>query len=388
LSRRLLPVLLVACAVAASLAGSGSARIASSAAAGPSSYIVVLKNDVASPAAVANEQATKHGFRTEFVYSHALKGYAAKLPAAALERIKQDPRVDYVEADVVNQVDTTQVTPPGLWGLDRIDQRNLPLSGTYSYTTMGSGVTAYGIDTGIRTTHVDFGGRAVSGFDAIDGGTADDCHGHGTHTAATIGGTTYGVAKGVLIKAVRVLNCAGSGTTSQVVAGVDWVTGDHLAGQRAVANMSLGGPIQPALDAAVKAAISDGIVFAVSAGNSAADACNQSPARVASAITVAASSITDGFASFSNRGPCVDIIAPGVNVQSAWKDSDISTNILSGTSMASPHIAGIAARAWQFAPTSGRSGIVRKVKNQATVGAVTGVPAGTVNKLAFWDQLK
>lgn len=385
--RRLLSFLVIIGALAASFVGSGSARIVG-AAASPASYIVVLKSDVAHSAAVANEHATKYGFRPDFIYQHALKGYAAKLPGAALERIKQDPRVDYVEADAVNQVETTQVTPVGLWGLDRIDQRNRPLSATYSYTTTGSGVTAYGIDTGIRMTHVDFGGRAVSGFDAIDGGTADDCHGHGTHTAGTIGGTTYGVAKGVLIKAVRVLNCAGSGSTSQVVAGVDWVTGDHLAGQRAVANMSLGGPIQAALDTAVNNAIVDGIVFAVSAGNANSDACNQSPARVPKALTVAASTITDSFAGFSNWGPCVDIIAPGVSVQSAWNTSDVATLVISGTSMASPHIAGIAARAWAFDPTAVRRQIVRRVKRAATVGVVSGVPLGTVNKLAFWSPDK
>jgi len=385
LSRKLLLVLATACALAGLFAGNGSART-DLAAAGPASYIVVLNNSVGNAAAVANEHATKNGFRLEFVYSHAIKGYAAKIPASALERIKQDPRVAYVEADVVNQAETTQVSPP--WGLDRIDQRNLPLSGSYSYTTTGSGVTVYGIDTGIRLTHTDFGGRLVSGFDAIDGGTADDCHGHGTHTAGTFGGTTYGVAKTVLIKAVRVLNCSGSGSTSQVVAGVDWVAGDHLSGQRAVANMSLGGPTQPALDTAVSNAIADGIVFAISAGNSAADACTQSPARVPQALTVAASSSNDAFASFSNRGSCVDIIAPGVGITSDWNTSDTATAILSGTSMAAPHIAGIAARAWAFDPLATSRQIARRVKRAGTAGVVSGVPAGTLNKLSFWSPAK
>jgi subtilisin family serine protease len=385
--RRLLSFLVLSGTLAALFAGNGSARPLGATSA-PAAYIVVLKDTVASAAAVANEHATANGFRPDFVYSHALKGYAAKLPAAALERVKQDPRVEYVEADAVNQVQTTQVTPIGLWGLDRIDQRNLPLSSTYSYTSTGSGVTAYVIDTGIRTTHVDFSGRASSGFDAIDGGPADDCHGHGTHVAGTVGGTTYGVAKGVQLKAVRVLNCQGSGSTSQVVAGLDWVTGNHLPGQRAVANMSLGGPAQPALDTATNNAIADGVVFAVAAGNSNANACNFSPARVSKALTVAASSSTDGFASFSNWGSCVDIIAPGVNVQSAWNSSDISTNVISGTSMASPHIAGIAARAWAWDPSSTPNRVVRQVRRQATGGVVTGVPGGTPNKLAFWSMTR
>jgi subtilisin family serine protease len=192
----------------------------------------------------------------------------------------------------------------------------------------------------------------------------------------------------VLIKAVRVLNCAGSGSTSQVVAGVDWVAGDHLAGQPAVANMSLGGPIQTALDTAVNNAIVDGVVFSISAGNSGSDACNQSPARVPKALTVAASTSSDAFASFSNRGSCVDIIAPGVGVTSAWNTSDTATTTLSGTSMSAPHIAGIAARAWAFDPTAVRRQIVRRVKRAGTVGVVSGVPLGTVNKLAFWSPDK
>jgi subtilisin family serine protease len=378
----LVPLAVIA-AVAALLAGNGSARTVTGASA-PGCYIVVLKSDVATPATVADEHGKKNGFRPDFVYSHALKGYAAKLPAAALDRIRQDPRVDYVEPDGVVSIETTQPSPP--WGLDRIDQRNLPLSTTYSYTSTGSGVTAYVIDTGIRKTHVDFGGRASDGFDAIDGLPADDCNGHGTHVAGTIGGTTYGVAKGVQLKAVRVLNCQGSGTYSQVIAGVDWVKADHAAGRPAVANMSLGGPVDQATDQAVSNAIADGIVFGIAAGNSSADACNFTPARVAGALTVAASDINDNFASFSNRGSCVDIIAPGVSVLSAWNSSNTATNILSGTSMATPHVVGIAARAWSSDPAATANRITRRVKRQATTGVVKGVPGATVNKLAFWSS--
>jgi subtilisin family serine protease len=373
-------LLFVAALAAMSSVGNSSARPVAAASTGE--YIVVLKQDVNADS-VAHEHAKQHGFRPDFIYSHALKGYAAKLSATALARIKQDPQVDYVEADGVVGIDTTQPGPP--WGLDRIDQRNLPMSAGYSYTSTGSGVTAYVIDTGIRKTHVEFEGRASDGFDAVDGLPADDCNGHGTHVAGTIGGKTYGVAKGVTLKAVRVLNCQGSGTWSQVIAGVDWVKSDHVAGQLAVANMSLGGSADPAADAAIANAIADGIVFGVAAGNSSANVCNYTPARVRSALTVAASDLNDSFASFSNRGSCVDIIGPGVNVLSAWSSSDVAVNTISGTSMATPHIVGIAARAWASDPTATASIIARRVKRQATSGVVTSVPPNTVNKLGYWS---
>jgi subtilisin family serine protease len=385
LSRRtLLSFLAVVVALAVWFASSGAARPLG--AASPGSYIVVFKQDVANVDSVVNEQSKQHGFRPDFVYTRALKGYAAKLSPGALARIKADPRVEYVEPDGVVNIDTVQPTPP--WGLDRIDQRNLPLGADYSYTSTGSGVTAYVIDTGIRKTHVEFEGRASDGFDAIDGGPADDCNGHGTHVAGTIGGRTYGVAKGATLKAVRVLDCQGSGTWSQVIAGLDWVESDHVAGRLAVANMSLGGSANPAADAAVASAIADGIVFGVAAGNSSANACNYTPARVKSALTVAASDLNDRFASFSNRGSCVDIIAPGVNVLSAWNTSDVAVNTISGTSMATPHIVGIAARAWASDPTAAASIIARRVKRQATLGVVTSVPANTVNKVGYWSPAR
>src|SRR5205085_6012810 len=275
------------------------------------------------------------------------KGYAAMLPSAAVAALEADPRVQYVEQDGTVQASTTQTG--ATWGIDRIDQRSLPLSGTYTYTATGSGVKAYIIDTGIRFTHTQFGGRAIKGVDEVTpGGSASDCNGHGTHVSGTVGGSTYGVAKAVTLVAVRVLNCNGSGTTSGVIAGVDWVTGNHLAGQSAVANMSLGGSASSALDAAVNNSISDGVSYAIAAGNgdifgNPQNACNFSPARVAAAMTISATDRTDAKASWANYGSCVDWFAPGVSITSAWYSSDTATNTISGTSMATPHTTGVAA---------------------------------------------
>jgi subtilisin family serine protease len=238
----------------------------SPAAASRASYIVVLDDSVASPAAVAQEQAARFGGSVSYVYSYALKGYSLTLPQAAVPALAADPRVQYVEPDGVMQADTTQTG--ATWGIDRIDQRSLPLSGTFTYFATGSGVTAYIIDTGIRFTHTQFGGRAVKGVDEVTpGGSASDCNGHGTHVSGTVGGSTYGVAKAVRLVAVRVLNCNGSGTTSGVIAGVDWVTGNHVAGAPAVANMSLGGGASSSLDTAVNNSINDGVSYAIAAGN-------------------------------------------------------------------------------------------------------------------------
>jgi subtilisin family serine protease len=376
--RSVLPLgLVIATAIALSLAPAASTRPTSAA-----SYLVVLKDGVADAAATARDHARRPGVEIEFVYTHALEGYAATLSAPALALIEQDPRVDFVASDDRVTAAAAQPNPP--WGLDRIDQRALPLDNTYSYTSTGSDVTAYVVDTGIRFSHSDFGGRAVSGFDAVDGGSADDCNGHGTHVAGTIGGTTYGVAKQITMKAVRVLDCQGSGTTAQFVAGLDWLTGDHVKGTPAVANVSVGGPANSALDKAVKRAIRDGIVLGIAAGASGSDACSFSPGRVKKGLTVAASAIDDTFANFSNRGRCVDLIAPGVNIKSDWFTSDDAVMILSGTSFATPHVVGIAARAWSADPTATAGAIVRRVKSEATQGAIIGVPPNTPNKLAFW----
>jgi subtilisin family serine protease len=337
-------------------------------------YIVVLEASVAQPGTVAAEHSARFGGRVAHVYGHALKGYAASLPAAAVDALARDSRVAYIEPDAPVQAFATQ--SGATWGLDRIDQRALPLSGTFSYTNTGSGVKAYIIDTGIRLTHSDFGGRATSGYDAVDGGTADDCNGHGTHVAGTVGGSTYGAAKGVSLVAVRVLNCSGSGTTSGVIAGVDWVTANHAAGAPAVANMSLGGGASSSLDTAVSNSIADGVSYAVAAGNGnmggiAQDACKYSPARVSAAITIGATDSTDRKASWSNYGNCVDWFAPGVGITSAWYTGDTSTNTISGTSMATPHVAGVAALYLQGNPSATPSTLRDALYANTTKGIVT-----------------
>lgn len=309
-------------------------------------FIVVLRDSVAGPEAVAAEHAARFDLNPTFVYEHALKGYAAAMAPGVAAALAGDARVAYVEPDREMQASMTQ--SGAAWGLDRIDQRALPLSTSFTYDASGTGVTAYIIDTGIRVTHTEFGGRAISGWDYVSNdNNADDCNGHGTHVAGTVGGTTYGVAKGVTLVAVRVLNCSGSGTTSGVIAGIDWATQNHASGA-AVANMSLGGSASSALDTAVRNSIADGIAYAVAAGNGnmggiAQDACRYSPARVTEAMTVGATDKTDIKASWSNFGNCVDWFAPGVGITSAWSSNNTATNTLSGTSMATPHTTGVAA---------------------------------------------
>jgi subtilisin family serine protease len=271
------------------------------------------------------------------------------------------------------------------WGLDRLDQRARPLSTTYTYESTGAGVTAYIIDTGIRFAHTEFGGRATSGYDAVDGGAADDCNGHGTHVAGTVGGTTYGVAKAVSLVGVRVLNCAGSGTTSGVIAGINWVTTNHLAGTPAVANMSLGGGASASLDTAVNASIADGVVYGVAAGNETANACNGSPSRVPSAITVGATTSSDARASFSNYGTCVDLFAPGQGITSAWSTSNTATNTISGTSMATPHVVGAAARFLQGSRGSTPQQVRDALVADATANVVTNPGTGSPNRLLYSD---
>lgn len=312
-----------------------------SSAAGPSRggrFIVTLRERT-NPAAVARE----HGVQPRYVYTHALNGFAGAISDLARQGLLRDNRVLRVERDGIVTIVTTQSA--ATWGLDRVDQRNRPLSTTYSYKSTGAGVRAYIIDTGIRYSHSEFSGRAVKGFDAY-GGTGNDCNGHGTHVAGTVGGKTYGVAKAVKLLAVRVLDCTGSGGTSDVIAGIDWVTAHRI--KPAVANISLGGPASSSLDDAVKNLIAAGVATAIAAGNGnsfgvAQNACKYSPARVPAAMTIGATDKTDRKASFSNYGSCLDWFAPGVSITSAWNTSNPARNTISGTSMAAPHTTGVAA---------------------------------------------
>jgi aqualysin 1 len=354
----------------------------------PNSYIVVLKEWAAQPYGegsfvpnVAADLAAAHNGRVKRHYKHALLGFSVELTEEQAERLADDPRVEYVEEDGVVTASATQTSPP--WGLDRIDQRDLPLNSAYNYTPTGAGVNAYIIDTGIRRTHQDFGGRAYVGYDAIgDGQNSNDCNGHGTHVAGTVGGSTYGVAKGVRLYAVRVLNCQGSGTNSGVIAGVDWVRQNRVL--PAVANMSLGGGASSSLDTAVNNLINSGVTVAVAAGNdSGQDACNYSPARVANALTVGSTTSSDARSSFSNIGTCLDIFAPGSSIPSAWHTSDTATNTISGTSMATPHVAGVAALYLQNNTGASPSTVASQIINTATTGKVTSAGTGSPNRLLY-----
>jgi subtilisin family serine protease len=356
----------------------------------PGSFIVVFKPSVADAPSLAQQLVTAHGGSIRFTYSAALKGFAADLPDQAVEALKHNPNVAYVEQDGTVELfgGGTEPAPPAPWGLDRVDQRTLPLSASYTWGTSGAGVSVYIIDTGIRTTHVDFGGRAFWDFNAVKGTGSDDtdCNGHGTHVAGTVGGTTYGLAKGVSLHAVKVLDCNGSGRWSGVIAGIDWVTG-HAA-KPAVANMSLGGAYyQPANDA-VAGSVASGVVYAVAAGNSATDACTFSPASEPSALTIGATYKTDKMSSFSNIGPCVDLFAPGSGITSDWNSSDTATATLSGTSMASPHVAGAAALYLETHPAASPADVGAAILGAATQNVITSLPGGTANLLLFTGDPK
>lgn len=359
----------------------------------PGRYIVVLGDvdaagkagDLFSAARKSSDLTRAYGGVATNIYAYAINGFSAEMSEEQALKLSDDPRVSFVEEDQVMWASVTQSNPP--WGLDRLGQRDLPLNQSYSYTTTGSGVNVYIIDTGIRRTHTQFGGRAFIGFDAVgDGQNTNDCHGHGTHVSGTVGGSTYGVAKSVRLFAVRVLNCSGSGSNSGVIAGVDWVTANHI--NPAVANMSLGGGVSTALDTAVNNSINSGVTYAIAAGNSNTNASNSSPARVAAAITVGSSTITDARSSFSNFGSVVDIFASGSSILSAWRTSDTATATLSGTSMATPHVAGVAARFLQSNPTASPATVRNEIVNQATLNHLSGIPSGTANRLLFWSSTR
>ncbi|MGW4161397.1 S8 family peptidase [Streptomyces sp. NPDC004788] len=388
-TRALIPAAVLAAGLLAASpahgADRGDVRLAPADTAIAGSWIVVLKDTAPASVGPAAESLAGRYDALTHVYSSSLRGFSVKASAAQARSLASDPRVAYVEQDARITVDSTQSN--ATWGLDRIDQRQLPLDTSYTYNTTASNVSIYVIDTGIRTSHQEFGGRAVIGTDTVgDGQNGNDCNGHGTHVSGTTAGSTYGVAKGARIVGVRVLNCQGSGTTSGVVAGIDWVTANAV--KPAVANMSLGGGASTSLDDAVKRSVASGVSYAIAAGNGnqggkAQDACNYSPARVSEAITVGATDKTDTKASWSNYGTCVDLFAPGVGITSSWNTNDTATNTISGTSMATPHVTGVAALYLAGHPSATPAQVRDAMVAATTTGVVNGAGTGSPNRLLY-----
>ena len=348
----------------------------------PGQYIVVLeggaaRHDAQAFTARVDALATDHGVlaaqRLAIVDAFVVRG----LDAAGAERLATDPRVAYLEPDQVTRHAAAS------WGLDRIDQRALPLDQRYGYGLDGAGVSVYVLDTGIRADHVEFGGRVAAGHSVIhDGYGSDDPHGHGTHVAATIGGASFGVAPGVTLLSVRVLGADGTGTVSSAIAGLEWVAGVAGTGP-AVANLSLGAGASSSLDAAIAAVVNAGVSVVVAAGNDDRDACEVSPARSSHAVTVGASTSADERASFSNRGSCVDLFAPGAAIRSAYAGSASASATMSGTSMAAPHVSGALAQALQAAPTATPDELRAALLADATTGALSSLGAGSPDRLLF-----
>lgn len=356
----------------------------------PDSWIVVLKEPAAGTRILPDLLAKAGGARLGHVYTSALHGFSARMDRARAARLAADPRVARVQQDTKVTLDATAPTGPATvqpgapWGLDRIDQRTLPLSTTYTHRTTASGVRVYVIDTGLRTTHTQFGGRASVGTDTVgDGQNGNDCNGHGTHVGGIVAGSTYGVAKEARLVAVRVLNCQGSASTSGVIAGVDWVTANAV--RPAVANMSLGGAANTALDEAVRGSIRAGITYTAAAGGGARPdgACATSPARLPEIITVGASDSLDRRAASSNYGNCVALFAPGVAIRSAWKDGDTATATLSGTSAATAHTSGAAALHLAFRPGDTPAQVKQALVANATTGVLQGSPPVVPNRLLY-----
>ncbi|GGS27781.1 S8 family peptidase [Deinococcus knuensis] len=352
----------------------------------PGEYIVVFSDGAASSLStqsagglIGSLGLDPQGVTIQHLYSQTIQGFAGKLSAQNLATLQADPRVKYIEQNARMQMTATQ--SGATWGLDRIDQTSLPLNGTYTYDTTASGVRAYIIDTGINTAHTSFGGRAVWGTNTTGDGNNSDCQGHGTHVAGTVGSATWGVAKGAQLIAVKVLDCSGSGTNAGVIAGVNWAV-SNKGTSKAVANMSLGGGFSQAVNDAVNSAAAQNLVMVVAAGNENQNACNVSPASAASAITVGSTTSTDARSSFSNYGSCVDIFAPGSSITSTWIGSTTATNTISGTSMASPHVAGAAALSLAGGST-GTSSVTSDLLGRATTGKVTGAGTGSPNRLLY-----
>jgi subtilisin family serine protease len=372
---------LAACSDTPSGPGAPSAPPAASKGGGreviPDRYVVVFKNSVGDAPGLARQLAAAHGGSVHHTYEHAIKGFAATLPAAAVTALRNNPNVAYIEQDQpVYLVQTTQ--PYATWGIDRVDQRDLPLSGSYTYNSTGAGVTAYIIDTGIETSHWEFGGRASVGADYV-GGNGQDCNGHGTHVAGTVGGANYGVAKSVGLVSVRVFGCSGGSQWSTIIAAIDWVRYYHV--KPAVANLSLGGGAMQSVDDAIQNLVNAGVTVAVAAGNNGQNACNYSPARASAALTVGASNSSDYQAWFSNWGSCVDLYAPGEQVTSAWLYG--GTNTIDGTSMATPHVAGAAALYLQGNPTASPATVGSAIVGNASQYKLYSLGTGSPNRLLY-----